>query len=86
MLASVGLCTYTAPRLARAEWPRFGRVIHTAPGSQTHSAVAADQAGSEHTIAWDLRDEGGRRVGAGLYFARLEAGHVVRAQQLATTP
>jgi hypothetical protein len=37
------------------------------------------QAAGAHTLAWDLRDEAGRRVPAGLYTLRLTApGHTVR--------
>jgi len=35
-------------------------------------ASGAQPAG-DHAVAWDLRDEGGRPVDAGLYFAQLEA-------------
>jgi hypothetical protein len=46
-------------------------------------ASGAQPAG-EHAIAWDLRDQSGRAVGAGLYFARLEAAGQALTRKLAT--
>ena len=40
----------------------------------------------EHAATWDLRDAGGRIVGAGLYFARLEAGGRTLTRRIAVTP
>ena len=36
----------------------------------------------EHSVPWDLRDEGGNRVAAGLYFYRTEIGDVVDTKKL----
>ncbi|MFN2371654.1 MAG: FlgD immunoglobulin-like domain containing protein, partial [Candidatus Krumholzibacteriia bacterium] len=36
-------------------------------------AVGTVTAG-EHTVVWDGSDDGGRRVGSGVYFARLASG------------
>lgn len=44
------------------------------------------QAAGAHAIRWDLRDDAGRPVAAGLYFARLESGGRTGTQRLAVTP
>jgi len=44
-----------------------GRVVRT--------LVQGEQGAGVHRLAWDGRDDAGRRVPAGLYFARLTAGH-----------
>ena len=40
------------------------------------------QAAGEHRLAWDGTGEGGLRLPAGVYFARLQAGTAVRAQRI----
>lgn len=38
----------------------------------------------EHEIAWDHRDDAGRTVSTGIYFARLEVDGRVLTRKLAT--
>jgi hypothetical protein len=48
--------------------------IYDASGRRVRLLASGVSAAGEHAAAWDLRDDGGNAVGAGLYFARLEAG------------
>ncbi len=64
--------------------PRGGHVrmaIFDVGGRRVRELVSGPQGTGEHALAWDLRDEAGRAVGAGLYFARL----VVDGQALTRT-
>ncbi len=54
---------------------RGRRVRHLASGSQTEGA---------HAIPWDLRDDEGHLVAAGVYVARLEADQRSFTQKLVT--
>ena len=47
--------------------------IFDASGRRVRGLTSGAEPAGEHALAWDLRDEGGRVVDAGLYFARLEA-------------
>ncbi len=54
--------------------PRAGRAelaIYTVQGRLVRRLVSADLAAGEHVATWDARDEAGRRVGAGVYYAAL---------------
>ena len=59
--------------------PHEGHVvlaIYDAGGRRVRELVAGVQPAGDHAPVWDLRNEAGRVVGAGLYFVRLEAdGH-----------
>ena len=47
--------------------------IFDVAGRRVRELASGMQAAGEHAIEWDLRDESGHAVGAGLYLARLEA-------------
>jgi len=47
--------------------------IYDAGGRRVRTLDAGGRSAGEHVISWDLRDEAGRPVGAGLYFARFES-------------
>ena len=47
--------------------------IFDAAGRRVRVLVDGVSTAGKHAQAWDLRDEGGRAVGAGLYIARLDA-------------
>jgi hypothetical protein len=47
--------------------------LYDVSGRRVRTLVQGAQAAGEHAAPWDLRDDEGRAVGAGLYFARLEA-------------
>lgn len=59
---------YALPREARVRL-----ALYDASGRRVRTLVDATRAAGEHAAAWDLRDDTGHAVGAGLYFARLEA-------------
>ena len=46
--------------------------IYDVSGRQVRELASGRQTAGEHVLDWDLRDEFGHAVGAGLYFARLE--------------
>ena len=68
--------------------PRAGHVrlaILDAAGRRVRVLAERVQDAGAHSLAWDLRDEAGRAVAAGLYFARLETPMGARTQRLAVT-
>lgn len=58
--------------------------IFDVTGRRIRSLVSAPQPAGEHVVDWDLRDEQGRAVNAGVYFARLDVEHRTLARILAT--
>ena len=68
--------------LPRAAVVRLG--IYDVNGRRVRELASGEQPAGEHVIAWDLRDEVGRTLGTGLYFARLEAEGRSVTQKLAT--
>jgi hypothetical protein len=58
--------------------------IYDVNGRRVRQLGSATRPVGEHTTAWDLRDEAGRAVRAGLYFARLEVDGFVLTQKFAT--
>jgi hypothetical protein len=60
--------------------------VYDASGRRVRSLVSGPQAAGERSAAWDLRDANGRIVGAGLYFARLDAGGRSLVRRIAVTP
>jgi len=56
--------------------------VHDARGRLV--AVVGDQrfAAGDHAVSWNGTDDGGRRLGSGVYFARLEADGVTRTDKL----
>jgi hypothetical protein len=58
--------------------------IFDVSGSRIRSLVSELQSAGEHAVDWDLRDEQGRAVNAGVYFARLDVEHRTLMRTLAT--
>jgi flagellar hook assembly protein FlgD len=58
--------------------------IYDVAGRRVRAIADRDQATGEHEIAWDQRDDAGRSVPAGLYFARMEVKGRVLTQKLIT--
>jgi flagellar hook assembly protein FlgD len=52
-----------------------GRLVRTAFRGQSHAA-------GRHEWAWDLRDQAGARVSAGIYFYQFEAGTFAQTKKL----
>ena len=71
-------------RLPRAAAARLA--ILDAAGRTVRVLSSGEQSAGAHAIPWDLRDDAGRPVAAGLYFARLESGGATSAHRLAVTP
>lgn len=53
-------------------------------GLRIRRLVSESQPAGEHVVDWDLRDEQGRTVNAGVYFAKLDVEHRTLALTLAT--
>ncbi len=72
VIAMAALGTFGAPGAAKAEWPRFGRAICTAPRGQTHSSITTDGADGA-IITW----QDGRSARVNVF-----ANHVLASGQL----
>ena len=60
--------------------------IYDASGRVVRALAQVELAAGWHSLAWDLRDDAGRAVAAGLYFARLEAGGTTLVRRLVAAP
>ncbi len=60
--------------------------VYDAAGRLVRTLASGTQEAGEHAATWDVRDAGGRIVGAGLYFARLDAGGRTLVRRIAVTP
>ena len=71
------------------ELPAPGRgelTVYDAAGRHVRTVTQADFSAGDHRVAWDARDDAGRRVVEGVYFARLIMDHrVVATRTLAIT-
>ena len=56
--------------------------IFDVTGRRVRSLVSEREAAGEHAVDWDLHDEQGRPVDAGVYFARLDVEHRTLARTL----
>jgi len=75
------------PLSLRFELARETRVrlsIYDVNGRLVRELASGVRAVGPHTITWDLRDERGRTVAAGIFFARLEAEGRALTQKLVT--
>lgn len=61
-------------RFENAEAGAVSVDIYNVQGRLVRSVVSAQMAAGEHFEHWDGRDDSGRMVGSGLYFARMKAG------------
>jgi hypothetical protein len=77
-VGSVTLC-FSLPRAAHARL-----TIYDASGRRVRQLASGERPGGDHAITWDMRDDGGRAVGAGLYLARLEADGSSLTHKVAT--
>jgi len=57
-------------------------VIHGVDGRRARQLVASDLPGGEHTVIWHGRDDSGRKLPSGVYFASLRSGGEVRTLKL----
>jgi len=63
----------TTMRYALPREMRVSLLIYDAAGRRVRQLASGVEPAGMHAVAWDLRDDGGRPLGAGLYFVRLEA-------------
>ncbi|MGH7740849.1 MAG: FlgD immunoglobulin-like domain containing protein [Candidatus Eiseniibacteriota bacterium] len=59
---------YALPRAANVRL-----AIYDLGGRRVRTLAEGSQAAGNHSVAWDVRDDQGHALGAGLYFARFEA-------------
>lgn len=57
-------------------------LIHGVDGRRARQLVASDLPGGEHTVIWHGRDDSGRKLPSGVYFASLRSGGEVRTRKL----
>ena len=57
-------------------------LVHDARGRLVKVLADGQLPAGDHALAWDGTDEAGRRLGSGVYFARLEAGGETRTSKL----
>ena len=57
-------------------------VIHGVDGRRARQLVASDLPGGKHTVLWYGRDDSGRKLPSGVYFASLRSGGEVRTRKL----
>jgi hypothetical protein len=85
--------TPTSPNPARDSFtlrfslPRAARTslaIFDVGGRRVRGLASGVRPAGEQAITWDRRDDGGRSVNAGIYFARLEAGGRAATEKLVT--
>ncbi len=61
---------------------QFSLSIYDVAGRRVRELAAGARPAGEHALAWDMRDQGGREVSAGVYFARLDADRQSVSQKL----
>jgi hypothetical protein len=69
--------------LARAGAVRLG--VYDAAGRLVRSLCGGERAAGEHVVEWNGRDDGGRPVNAGLYFARIDSPGLSATRRIVRT-
>ncbi len=64
------------------EGGRVAITIYDVSGRQVRSLVNGAAAAGRHVANWDGRDDAGRRVTSGVYFAKMEAGSFTQVQKV----
>ena len=77
--------TATTLRYALPRASRVRLAIYDAAGRLVRELANGGREAGDHAEAWDLRGAGGEAVGAGLYFARLEAEGLALVRRVAVT-
>ncbi len=60
--------------------------VHDVAGRRVRTLAVGRFSAGRQTVAWDGRDDGGRRLPAGVYLARLETGRTVAMARLVMAP
>jgi hypothetical protein len=80
-----GVISYALP----ADTPAGARVrlaVYGVDGRRVRSLLDEPASAGRFRVRWDGRDDGGRRVAAGVYFYRLSCGSQALTRKLAVTP
>jgi len=75
------------PTVLSYSLPQSGHVrlaLYDVAGRQVRLLVDGERQAGDQTVIWDLRDDEGRTVNAGIYLARLEAGGRLITQRVLT--
>ncbi|MCC6653357.1 MAG: hypothetical protein IT348_19555 [Candidatus Eisenbacteria bacterium] len=64
---------------------RVSLALYDAGGRRVRTLVSGSLEAGEHAIRWDGRDDGGRPVAAGLYFAKLESPGFAATRRIVRT-
>jgi flagellar hook assembly protein FlgD len=56
--------------------------VYDVAGRRVRTLASGERPAGESLVTWDMRDDHGREVVAGIYFARLEAAHGTLTQKL----
>ncbi len=56
--------------------------VHAIDGRHVAKLVDSDLASGHHSVTWQGRDDAGRALPSGIYFARLEAGGVAQTKRM----
>ena len=57
-------------------------IVYNAAGRAVRTLVRSPLPAGRHGQVWDGRDDAGRRLGAGIYFVRLDAGSLAATQRV----
>jgi carboxypeptidase T len=60
--------------------------VHDVQGRRVRTLAGGPRAAGRYVMAWDLRDDGGRRVAPGLYLVRLSGDAGVRTSRVVALP
>jgi hypothetical protein len=69
--------TYSLPRAAQVQVDVFD-----VTGRQVYTVASGERGAGTGDLSWDLRDDGGRPVDAGLYFVKARVGSVESTKRL----
>jgi hypothetical protein len=56
--------------------------VYDVAGRRVRELIGGERPAGRHTMSWDLRDGGGRRVGAGVYFVVFQATEYRRTEKV----
>ena len=71
----------TTLRFALMETGRVNLAVYNSLGQKVRILVDAPRNAGEHAVMWDGRDDAGRAVSSGVYFARMQAGNYSKTQK-----
>jgi hypothetical protein len=72
----------TTLRFALRETGPVNLAVYNSLGQKVRVLVDAPRNAGEHAVMWDGRDDAGRSVSSGVYFARMQAGNYSKTQKM----